>query len=80
MKQCTNCNAATGPIAELLRIYESDDAPRMMSILTETIATDKNLHPDERSTLAHIMQLINSVMEEKLADQKLQITELKKTA
>lgn len=80
LKDCKNCSAVSYTVTELLRIYESHDAPRMMSILTETIATDTNLHPRDREILSHMMHLVISLMKEQSEEQQAEILSLKKTA
>lgn len=63
-----------------MRIYESDDAPRLMKILTDTIATDESLHQTDRPVLAKMLHLMTSLMEEKQQEQKDEIAFLKKIA
>ncbi|WP_345214371.1 hypothetical protein [Mucilaginibacter gynuensis] len=78
IKQCKNCSNATGTVAELLSIYENGDTPRMMNVLTETVAHDENLHQEDRCQLARVMHLLIAMMKEKVDDQSEQLTEIRK--
>jgi hypothetical protein len=80
MKDCKNCNHATGTVDELMRLYDSDDSGRLIKILTDTIVTDKNLHQDDKVVLSKMMHLVTTLMEEKLQEQKAELQQLKKTA